>query len=186
MRIIGGDAKGRNIYAPNQSRVRPTSDGIKESLFNILHTVSGKSLVDLFAGSGNVGLEALSRGAAKAVFVEKNAVMVNAIKRNLRDLSLGGSYEIMAVEASKGLRKLHNRGEIVNFVFADPPYERGFVKEIFHSLSGGNVVDEDGVLIIQHSVREDVDERYTGDFILTDRRRYGDTHLSFFKIRERE
>ena len=186
MRIIGGDAKGRTIYVPNQGRVRPTSDGVKESLFNILHALAGKSFVDLFAGSGNVGLEALSRGAAKVVFVEKNAVMVSTIKRNLLDLSLSGDYEIMAVEASKGIRKLQNRGEIIDFLFADPPYERGFVGKVFHSLSGGNVLGENGVLIIQHSIREDAEGLYAGDFVLTDRRRYGDTLLSFFKIREKE
>jgi 16S rRNA (guanine966-N2)-methyltransferase len=186
MRIIGGDAKGRIIYLPKQSQLRPTSDGIKESLFNILHAISGKSFVDLFAGSGNVGLEALSRGAAKVIFVEKNTVMVNAIKRNIRELSLAGEYEIMAVEASKGIRKLQNRGEILDFLFADPPYERGFVREIFHTLGSRNILSQDGILIIQHSVREDPDENHTGDFILTDRRRYGDTHLSFFKIKEKE
>jgi 16S rRNA (guanine966-N2)-methyltransferase len=180
MRIIGGDVKGRTIYSPKQGRMRPTSDGIKESLFNILHAPSGKSFVDLFAGSGNVGLEALSRGAAKVVFVEKNAVMVNAIKRNIRELSLGGEYEILAMEAVKGIRKLQNRGERLDFLFADPPYERGFVREIFHYLSGGNV------LRIQHSVRENMDAHHAGDFILTDQRRYGDTHLSFFEIREKE
>ena len=186
MRIIGGDAKGRTIYSPKQSQMRPTSDGIKESLFNILHAPSGKSFADLFAGCGSVGLEALSRGAAKVVFVEKNAAMVDAIKRNLRELSLGVKCEIMAIEAARAIRKLQNRGDSFDVVFADPPYERGFVREIFRSLSSGNVLSEDGVLIIQHSVREDVDEQYTGDFILTDRRRYGDTHLSFFKIKEKE
>ena len=186
MRIIGGDAKGRTVYSPKQNQMRPTSDGIKESLFNILHAPPGKSFADLFAGCGSVGLEALSRGAAQVVFVEKNAAMVNAIKRNLRELSLGGKYEIMAIEAARAIRRLQNRGDSLDVVFADPPYERGFVREIFRSLSGGNVLSEDGVLIIQHSVREDMDEQYTGDFILTDRRRYGDTHLSFFKIRERE
>jgi 16S rRNA (guanine(966)-N(2))-methyltransferase RsmD len=186
MRIIGGDARGRIIYSPKQSQIRPTSDGIKESLFNILHAPSGKFFVDLFAGCGNVGLEALSRGAAKVVFVEKNAVMVNAIKKNLRELSFGGEYEILAVESAKAIRRLQNRGYSLDVMFADPPYERGFVREIFRSLGGGDVLSEDGVLIIQHSVRENVDERYTGDFILTDRRRYGDTHLSFFKIREKE
>jgi len=186
MRIIGGEAKGRAIYSPKQSQLRPTSDGIKESLFNILHEPSGRSFVDLFAGCGSVGLEALSRGAAKVVFVEKNAAMVNAIKRNLRELSFAGNYEILAAEAAKAIRKLQNRGDSLDVAFADPPYERGFVKEIFRSLSAGSVLSEDGVLIIQHSVRENVDERYTGDFILTDRRRYGDTHLSFFKIREKE
>ena len=186
MRIIGGDAKGRVIYSPKQSQLRPTSDGIKESLFNILHEPSGKSFVDLFAGCGSVGLEALSRGAAKVVFVERNAVMVNAIKRNLRELSLGGEHEILATEAARSIRKLQNRGDSLDIIFADPPYERGFVREIFRSLSDGNVLSEDGILIIQHSLRENVDEQHTGDFILTDRRRYGDTHLSFFKIKEEE
>jgi 16S rRNA (guanine966-N2)-methyltransferase len=186
MRIIGGDARGRTIYSPKQSQMRPTSDGIKESLFNILHEPSGKSFVDLFAGCGSVGLEALSRGAAKVVFVEKNAVMVNAIKRNLRDLDLGGEHEILAMEAAKALRKLQKRDESFDIIFADPPYERGFVREIFRSLGGGNFLSEDGLLIIQHSLREEVDEQHTGDFILTDRRRYGDTHLSFFKIGEKE
>ncbi len=186
MRIIGGDAKGRTIYSPKQSQIRPTSDGIKESLFNILHETSGESFVDLFAGCGSVGLEALSRGAATVVFVEKNAAMVNAIKRNLRELSLGGEYEILAMEAAKAIRKLQNRGESVDIIFADPPYERGFVREIFRSLRDGNILSEDGVLIIQHSLRENVDAQHTGDFILTDRRRYGDTHLSFLKIRKKE
>ena len=115
------------------------------------------------------------------VFVEKNAVMVNAIKRNLRDLYLGGEYEILAMEAARALRKLQNRGESFDIIFADPPYERGFVREIFRSLGGGDILSEDGILIIQHSLRENADERHTGDFILTDRRRYGDTHLSFLK-----
>jgi 16S rRNA (guanine(966)-N(2))-methyltransferase RsmD len=186
MRIIGGDAKGRTIYSPKQSQMRPTSDGIKESLFNILHAPSGKSFIDLFAGCGSVGLEALSRGAAKVVFVEKNAALVNAIKRNLRELSLGGKYEILAMEAARAIRKLQNRGENLDVIFADPPYERGFVREIFRGLACGNVLSEDGVLIIQHSVREDVDEHYLCDFMLTDSRRYGDTRLSFFKIKEKE
>jgi 16S rRNA (guanine966-N2)-methyltransferase len=180
MRIIGGDAKGRAIYSPKRSQMRPTSDGIKESLFNILREISGKYFADFFAGSGNVGLEALSRGAAKVVFVESNSAMVNAIKRNLREFSFGG-YEIMAMEAAKGIRKLHTRGERLDYLFVDPPYERGLVRDFFRSLSGGNILSEDGVLIIQHSLRENVDGYYTGDFILTDRRRYGDTHLSFFK-----
>ena len=118
--------------------------------------------------------------------MEKNAALVNAIKRNLRELSLGGEYEILAMEAARAIRKLQNRGENLDVIFADPPYERDFVREIFCSLNDGNVLSEDGVLIIQHSVREDVDEHYLCDFILTDSRRYGDTRLSFFKIKEKE
>jgi 16S rRNA (guanine(966)-N(2))-methyltransferase RsmD len=186
MRIIGGDAKGRRIYSPKNSKTRPTSDGIKESLFNILQEVSGKSFLDLFAGCGNVGLEALSRGAAKVVFVEKNPVMVNAIKRNLLELGINNKYQILETEAAKGIKKLQRKGEKFDFIFADPPYEKGFVREIFQYLGEGEMISSDGVAIFQHSVREDIPGTLTGTFMLTDQRRYGDTRISFFKRMERE
>ncbi len=182
MRVIGGDAKRKHIYSPQKSQIRPTSDGIKESLFNILHTLSGKSFLDLFAGSGNVGLEALSRGAAKVVFVEKNAVMVNAIKRNIRELGFNDKCKVLATEVGKGIRQLQRNGDSFDFLFADPPYERGFIREIFQCLSKVDVISQYGLLIIQHSKREDVIGHHTGNFVLTDQRRYGDTLLSFFKI----
>lgn len=186
MRIIGGDAKGRRIYSPKKNNIRPTSDGIKESLFNILHEVSGKAFLDLFAGCGNVGLEALSRGAAKVVFVEKNPVMVNAIKRNLLELGIDNKYQILETEAAKGIKKLRSKGEQFDFFFADPPYEKGFVREVFQYLGDGEMISSDGVVILQHSVREHIPGTLTGTFMLTDQRRYGDTHISFFKRMETE
>lgn len=186
MRIIGGDAKGRRIYSPKKNNIRPTSDGIKESLFNILQEVSGKAFLDLFAGCGNVGLEALSRGAAKVVFVEKNPVMVNAIKRNLLELGINNKYQILETEAAKGIKKLRSKGEQFDFLFVDPPYEKGFVGKIFQCLCDGEMISSEGVVIFQHSVREHIPGTLTGTFMLTDQRRYGDTHISFFKRTERE
>lgn len=186
MRIIGGEAKNRRIYSPKGSHIRPTSDGIKESLFNMLQELSGKSFLDLFAGSGNVGLEALSRGAAKVVFVEKNAAMVSAIRRNLQELGFNDRYEIVAIEAAKGIRQLQKREERFDFLFADPPYERGFISEIFRCLDEGGLMSQDGLVIIQHSTREDLPGPNAGNFMLTNQRRYGDTFLSFFKIPEGE
>ncbi len=181
MRIVGGAAKSRRIYSPPKSKIRPTSDGIKESLFNMLRDVSGKSFLDLFAGSGGVGLEALSRGAAKVVFVEKSPVMISAIKRNLKELGLGGQSEILEIEAAKGIKQLRKRGETFDFLFADPPYEKGLVEEIFLWLDQADIVASDGVVIIQHSIREDVKIKHTDNFTLTDQRRYGDTLISFLK-----
>jgi 16S rRNA (guanine966-N2)-methyltransferase len=181
MRIIGGVVKGRHIYLPPKSRIRPTPDGIKESLFNILFPLDGKTFIDLFAGCGNVGLEALSRGASKVVFVEKNAIMISAIKRNLRELGFIDRYEIIAAEVIKGMRKLSKRQECFDVLFADPPYERGFIREIFHCLGEGEIISQDGVVIIQHSLWEDIDEQHTAHFALTEQRRYGDTLLSFLR-----
>ncbi|HYA15240.1 MAG TPA: 16S rRNA (guanine(966)-N(2))-methyltransferase RsmD [Syntrophales bacterium] len=186
MRIIGGEAKGKHIYSPKRSQTRPTSDGIKESLFNILQDVSGKSFIDLFAGSGNVGLEALSRGAAKVVFIEKNTAMANSIKRNIRELGFSDKCKVLAAKAVKGIRQLQKNGESFDFLFADPPYEKGFIREIIRCLCDGSVISQDGIVIIQHSKREDVLGQQTDKFVLTDQRRYGDTLLSFFKIIRRE
>lgn len=180
MRIIGGDAKGRRIHSPKRSKIRPTSDGIKESLFNILPEVSEKSFLDLFAGTGNVGIEALSRGASKVVFIEKNASMVNSIKRNLEEFGFSGKYEILATEASKGIRQLQKRGERFDYLFADPPYEKGCIREIFQCIREGEMISSDGFFVIQHSIRENIEGTQTGIFVLTDQRKYGDTLLSFF------
>jgi 16S rRNA (guanine(966)-N(2))-methyltransferase RsmD len=181
MRIIGGVAKGRHIYLPKGNQIRPTPDGIKESLFNILHSLEGITFIDLFAGSGNVGLEALSRGASRVVFVEKSTVMITVIKRNLRELGFDNKYEIIAAEVAKCMRKLNKRKEYFDILFADPPYEKGFVSEIFQCLGEVEIISRDGVIIIQHSLREDVDEQHTANFTLTEQRRYGDTLLSFLK-----
>lgn len=181
MRIIGGDAKGRRIYSPKVSKIRPTSDGIKESLFNILQEISGKTFLDLFAGCGNVGLEALSRGAARVVFVEKNPVMANAIRRNLKELGISNNYEILEKEVAKAIKKMRNKGERFDFIFADPPYEKGFIREIVQCLGEGEMISPSGVVIVQHSIREDMQETLTGTLMLTDQRRYGDTLISFFK-----
>jgi 16S rRNA (guanine(966)-N(2))-methyltransferase RsmD len=186
MRIIGGDAKGRRIYSPKKNKIRPTSDGIKESLFNIIQEVSGKSFLDLFAGCGNVGLEALSRGAAQVVFVEKNPIMVNAIKRNLLELGITNKYKILETEVGKGIKKLQSKSEKFDFIFADPPYEKGFVREVFQYLGDGEMISSEGLLIFQHSVRENMPGTLTGTFMLTDQRRYGDTLISFFTRTERE
>ena len=180
MRIIGGDAKGRRIHSPKRSKIRPTSDGIKESLFNILPEVSEKSFLDLFAGTGNVGIEALSRGASKVVFIENNAVMANSIKRNLEEFGLSGKYEILTTEASKGIRQLQKRRERFDYLFADPPYEKGFIREIFQCIREGEMISSDGVVVIQHSIKENIEGTQTGTFVLTDQRKYGDTLLSFF------
>jgi 16S rRNA (guanine966-N2)-methyltransferase len=116
------------------------------------------------------------------VFVEKNDVMVNAIKRNLRELSMSGEYDVLPAETAKAVRTLEKRGETFDIVFADPPYDRGFVKEVLRSLGGVDILKTSGVLVIQRSRREIVDNRaFSGDFVLTDERRYGDTNLSFFK-----
>jgi N6-adenine-specific methylase len=131
MRIIGGRAKGRRIFTPKGRRIRPTSDMVKESLFNILPSIKGKLFLDLFAGTGNVGLEALSRGAAMAVFVERNPHLAEVINKNLAICGFDENYEIISATVEKGIKLLSKGRKRFDIIFADPPYEKGIVKKFF-------------------------------------------------------
>ena len=184
MRIIGGDARGRRLFIPGKSAVRPTADSIKEAFFNIIGIVDGKTFLDLFAGTGSMGLEALSRGALKAVFVENNRALIDAIGRNIETCGFGGKGEILASDFIKAIQRLVKRSETFDLLFADPPYERGIVSLTLEHLRNGSLMEKDGLLAVQHSVREAAAVDESGQFVLTDRRQCGDTILSFFKKRD--
>jgi 16S rRNA (guanine966-N2)-methyltransferase len=183
MRIIGGSARGRKLYIPQASSVRPTSERIKEALFNIVGPVDGKSFLDLFAGTGNVGLEALSRGAAKAVFIEKDRILAGAIERNIVSCPSPGKPEILRDDFKRALRVLTERFLSFDIIFADPPYEARFVSPVIAALADGCLMAADGIFVIQHSVRETASDDQPG-LVMTDRRSYGDTRLSFFQQKQ--
>ena len=182
MRIIGGRARGLRIHAPRGGAVRPTSDRIKESVFNILSSAEGRSFLDLFAGSGNMGLEALSRGASRVVFVEQNRRCVEAIRRNLVLLKTESPWEVIESTVERGLKRLEGRSGRFDVIFADPPYDRGWVAKTLKALGEGGLLAEDGLLIIQHSVLERLEEDVLS-FRLESQRRYGETLVSFLKTK---
>lgn len=186
MRISGGEARGRSIGLPRGCRIRPTADRIKESLFDILPPVKDKSFLDLFAGSGSVGMEALSRGARFTAFVEKDARLAEAIRVNLARLGFLGRADVIAADAQRGLGRLAGRGERFDILFADPPYDEGYLWETLRWLEKEDVLGEGGIIAIQHSVREAFDPSTLRFLELADQRRYGDTVLSFLTKGERE
>jgi len=181
MKVTGGQAKGKKIYIPKGVPVRATSDRTKESLFNILHSMEGKLFLDLFAGTGNIGIEALSRGAARAVFVEKNNLLIKAIKKNLNLCGFNDQYELIPTAVENGIQLLARRKEKFDVIFADPPYEGNFVQKTLDSLSRASLVFENSIIVIEHSHREKYEED-DDKFTLSDQRRYGDTMISFFEI----
>lgn len=181
MRIIGGRAKGRRLTVPKGHAVRPTAARVKEALFNILpHDFSEMTILDLFAGTGNVSIEALSRGATSAVLVEASARSVAAIRQNLHRLGLGERAQLWAVPAARALRSLARRGARFDFIFLDPPYDQGLVAASLRLIDLGHLLQESGILVAEHSAREELQARY-GALVLNDQRLYGDTRLSFFK-----
>lgn len=180
MRVIGGDAKGRRLRVPKGRGLRPTAARVKEALFNILpHDLSGVRVLDLFAGTGNLSLEALSRGATGAILVDASRNAVEAIRENLRTLGFSERSEVWTASVLKSTRLLARRGERFDLIFLDPPYEKGWVEKILKAIAQEGLLRQEGVLVAEHSVREKVENHY-GRLYLRDQRRYGTTLLSFF------
>jgi len=182
MRIIGGSARGRRLKAPKGRALRPTAARVKEALFNILpHDLSGVKVLELFAGTGNVTVEALSRGAAEAILVDASAQSAKTIRENLRRLELMDRAKVWTTPVKRALRLLGGRRETFDIIFLDPPYDQRLVETTLQMVARGGLLRQTGTLIAEHSIREEIAPRYDG-LELRDQRRYGDTVLSFFKL----
>ena len=142
------------MHFPSGSKERPTSDFLREALFNLLGSLQDKTFLDLFAGSGSVGLEAASRGAQEVYFVEKNKNLVAIIKKNIQTCCLDKNCRIIAKDIEYGLSDLFKKKCKVDILFADPPYNRNLVGTALKFLSKYQVFKEDGVVVIQHSIKE--------------------------------
>lgn len=182
MRIIGGSARGRRMAAPKGSAIRPTADRVREALFNILpRELEGFRVLDLFAGSGSLSLEALSRGAECALLVDESAAAAKLIRRNVDALGFTERARIWTHPVGKALSRLADEGAVYDTIFLDPPYDGGWVGRTLARIARAGTLQVDGVAVAEHSSRERVEEQY-GPLARRDRRQYGDTVLSFFGI----
>ena len=175
-RIIGGVAGGRRLATPRGRATRPTSDRVREGLFSSLGgDLSGRAFLDLYAGSGAMGLEALSRGAAAAVFVEADAEAVRAIERNLDKLRLTGARVVRA-DATTGLAQEAGSGRKYDLVLADPPYAMTDFDALARYLP--RVLADDGLLVLESAAR--VEPELAGLAVRTTRK-YGSTRVTVFE-----
>lgn len=181
MRVIGGAARGRRLRVPKGDAVRPTAARVKESLFNILpRDFSGMQVLDLFAGTGNLSIEALSRGADHALLIDASARSAATIKNNLRRLGFAAQSEVWVAPVARSLRTLARRRAIFDFIFLDPPYDRGLAGRSLDLIAACDLLRDTGTAVVEHSARESLKPRY-GSLQLHDQRRYGDTRLSFYR-----
>lgn len=177
MRIISGVRKGQKLVSLKRRKIRPTSDKVRGAIFNILISVEGKKVLDLFAGSGALGIEALSRGAEKVIFVDDSFVSVNLIRKNLEKLGFKDKANVIKEDVLRFVRGKNQ--ERFNIVFADPPYGKGLCQKILEVLTERNFLDSQGVLVIEHHKKEKIEEKK--NFILLKQKKYGDTLVSFFR-----
>ena len=179
MRIISGTSKGKKLRSLRGQAIRPTSDRVKESIFNILgKEVDGKRVLDLFAGTGNLGIEALSRGATRTVFVEKEKLAIDLIKKNLSHCGFDDRSQVVTGEVERVIRHLHRKGEVFDLIFIDPPYRRGLVQKTLGILQTQPLYHGDSILVIEHDRRETLSESTEG-WTLARKRQFGDTMVSF-------
>jgi 16S rRNA (guanine(966)-N(2))-methyltransferase RsmD len=149
-------------------------------MFNILpRDFSGMKVLDLFAGTGNLSIEALSRGAAHALLVDASARAAAAIKDNLRRLGFAAHAEVWTAPVARSVRTLSRQKAAFDYIFVDPPYDRGLAQRSLPLIAEGNLLRASGTLVVEHSAREILQPSY-GALQLHDQRRYGDTRLSFY------
>lgn len=175
MRIITGSARGKKLLALEGLETRPTADRVKEALFNILQfRIEGRRFLDLFSGSGQIGLEALSRGAKEAVFVEKSKKAIGIVQRNVENTGFQAKAELVCADA-----EMYLRGTLKQFdvAFLDPPYQQGLLEPALLAVS--EKMTAAGIIICEHSAREALPEK-AGEFIKMKTYRYGKILLSAY------
>ncbi|MDP2904840.1 MAG: 16S rRNA (guanine(966)-N(2))-methyltransferase RsmD [Candidatus Omnitrophota bacterium] len=159
--------------------IRPTQNKVRKAVFDILGDVSGLSFLELFAGSGAVGLEAASRGAVEVELVELDRAAQKAIEENIRVMKLDNCC-IRMQDSAEAVRDLFSRGKKFDLIFLDPPYYREFSKKTLQTLSDYDILQDNGLLIVQHFKKDELPDTL-GVLSLFKRSRYGDTVLSFYR-----
>lgn len=185
MRVIAGSARGRKLDRPLGKRVRPTADRVKEALFSTLisrfGSFDGLIVLDLFAGSGALGIEALSRGVAKAIFVDSHPESITLTRNNLSLTGLLDSATLLLMDANKALKRFSTEGRLFDIIFADPPYND---KELSHSilklLADQEYLSSGGVIAFETDSRSEL--KLPDNLQLSSRKIYGETSLCFLEF----
>jgi len=184
MRVSGGSLRGRRLVTFRGGRIRPTSDMVREAVFNIIAcrlAVEGASVLDLFAGTGAMAIEALSRGAKRAVLVDSDARAVAVIKRNLESCSLTGAARVVRADALEAVRRLAKRGESFDIVFIDPPYESSLLEKTVRAVLKGKLARPGGLVVAETWTKNPLPPEIEGVRV-SDERRYGQTAVYFYEI----
>ena len=188
MRVIAGQAKGTKLTGIKGNQIRPTLDQVREALFNILgHDLSGEYFLDWFGGSGAIGIEALSRGAEKVVWVEKSRQSQGLIYTNLKkchflnDESKSSffNWELLKIDAFQAIAVLQKMNIIFDVVYIDPPFADNLYEKCLMSLSRSQLLKKGSLIVVEHH-NKNILQKNNGKLVLDDQRRLGDTSLTFY------
>lgn len=178
MRIITGKARGLKLVTPKNYLVRPTADRVKEALFNIIQSrIPGSTVLDAFAGTGNLGLEAWSRGAEKVFYFDKSRESLKLVKANVEKARAGEDVTMIHTDAVNGLAMMAQQKRRFDVIFSDPPYDKGLNQKVVEALEKWPVLKEGGLLVLEHSLLEDPRD-YVPERLAIRSEKYGDTKIS--------
>jgi 16S rRNA (guanine(966)-N(2))-methyltransferase RsmD len=177
MRITTGKYKNRNVLMPKG--IRPTQNKVRKAIFDILGDIEGLSFLELFAGSGAVGFEALSRGAAEVLMVELNRDCQLAIRKNMETFK-ATACSLYPQEVEKAILRLHKDKRSFDIIFLDPPYYKELSKNTLQTLGAYDILAPNGLVVAQHFKRDDL-PKVAGNLVIIKESRYGDTILSIYR-----
>lgn len=178
MRIITGKARGLKLVTPKNYLVRPTADRVKEALFNIIQArIPGSQVLDAFAGTGNLGLEAWSRGAEQIVYFDKSRESLKLVRANVEEARAGEAVTLIHTDAVNGLAMMEQQGKQFDVIFSDPPYDKGLNQKVVEALEKWPVLKPGGLLVLEHSLGEDPGS-YLPEGTEFRQEKYGDTKIS--------
>jgi len=178
IRITGGNLKGRTIDVAEGKDARYTASKVREALFNITGNMEGKNILDLFAGAGTFSIEALSRGAAHAMFVENDPGRANLLRSNLETLSLNSYCQVLDMDVRYAVPFLYSKGVLYDIIFMDPPYEKGYLTETMLLLEKYAIYSRETLIIMEYSKRETVAFSDFPSFCPIKTKKYGDTSIT--------
>jgi len=180
MRIIGGRFKGRKLFSVPGARTRPTGGKLREALFDILpRSLDGARTLDLYAGTGAFGLEALSRGAAHAVFIDTDVRAVSTIQKNIRMLGVEKQTRCIRWNIAKNLKCIQPAQSRFDLVFMDPPYERGVILESLRHLLISQCLAPGALVVVEYGIKSRFPEVLPAAFATAERRKYGKSLVAF-------
>ena len=178
MRIIAGKYKRRMIYGPNVKTTRPTKDRVRESVFMALSSLDDKIFLDLYAGSGSIGLEAISRGAKKTYFVDRNIDAIKCIKENIINLNITEDYEIIKNSDVDALKAFKEKNIKFDVIYLDPPYEEGEYQKIIDMIFDFGLLNEYGIIICESDKKLDIINPH---IVSSKEYKYGDIYVTFYR-----
>ena len=185
MRVISGSARGLKLNTPSDDRVRPTTDRVKESMFNIIQDrVYDSQVLDLFAGSGALGIEALSRGASQAVFCDNSLDSIKIIRSNIEKARVVDRSQLVSGDFKKCLRDMKTRKQKFDLIFVDPPYYKGLFEEVLETIRTREILKKDGIVIVEHDANTPI-EPLEGLEVFKEKK-YGITMLTFYCLEDED